>query len=380
MTTVTDKPIQVPPVRVFFSDEDRRAILASIDQVLASGMVAGGKNVQQLEEFWAKYTRSEQAVACANGGAALELIMRSLGVAGRDVLVPTNTFLATASAVIVAGGNPIFLDLDPRSFGVSLEEIKAKLTPSTAGVVVVHIGGIMTAEMPAIAKWCAAQGLWLVEDAAHAHGSEVDGKRAGQFGIAAAYSFFATKTMTCGEGGMVVTSDPELARSCRQLRDYGKRSPWESFHEKLSGNYRMSEFSAVIGLNQSLRLDEYVENRGMVANRFTGALAEVIQLVLPTERSSWYKYIAVLPVGVDRQRFKNELKQRGVSVSGGVYDIPLHLQPVFMGRGLAGSLPLAESYCARHVCLPIFYGMTDAQIEQVIATVTAVCRLPETAA
>lgn len=360
----------VPPVRVVFEDEDRKRVLQGIDEVLASGMVAASKKVKELEEFWAEYTGCRHAIACGSGGAALETLMKAMNVKGKDVLVPTNTFIATVNAVIFAGGNPVFLDTDPTSMGVSLAEIQRKRTQNTVGVMPVHIGGIISSEMTAIAAWCKEQGLWLTEDAAHAHGSELSGVRAGNFGVAAAYSFFATKVMTSGEGGMIVCNDEGLAEECRRYIDYGKRSQWETVHVHLSSNYRMSDIDAVIGMNQSRRLDEFIASRTAVAERYTAGLKGVVDLILPPDRCSWYKYIICMPEGTDREQFRADMKERKISLAGGVYDTPVHLQPVFQDWELAGSLPLAEDVCARHACLPIWYGMTDQQMDHVITSVT----------
>ena len=375
MTTSSQGPavsaptVKVPPVRVVFEDSDRKWIFEQLDEVLGGGMVAAGKKVDEFERFWAEYTGCQHAVAVANGGAALNAIMAGLDIEGKDVLVPTNTFIATANAVIFAGGNPVFLDTDRKTMAVNLEEIREKCTSNTVGVMVVHIGGIITPEIEEIAVWCKGKNIWLVEDAAHAHGSEYNGKRAGQFGLAAAYSFFATKTMTAGEGGMVVTQDEGLADYCRTYRDYGKKSQWESVHTIISPNARISDITAVIGLSQSHRLDEFVESRSSVAERYTEGFKDSLELVLPTGRCSWYKYIALLPKGIDRDQFKSQLRDRGVSLSGYVYDLPLHLQPVFEHLNLKGSLPISEEVCDRHFCPPIFYGMTDEQVDHVIANI-----------
>lgn len=362
----------VPPLKVVFEEGDRKAILEEIDKCLASGWVAAGKYVKEFEEYWADYCGCTHAVACGNGGAALEMLVKALGAEGKDVLVPTNTFVASTNSIIFAGGNVIFLDTDPNTMGVSLEEIKSKVTPNTVGVMVVHIGGIISPEMPQIAAWCKEKGIWLVEDAAHAHGSETDGKRAGKFGTAAAYSFFATKVMTGGEGGMVVTDDDDLAETCRRLRDYGKRTDWETVHTYLSSNYRMNEISAIVGLSQAKRLDDFIAWRQKIADRYTKALKDVLDIVLPPSRNSWYKYMAYLPKSMNREIFRSQMKEQGVSLSGGVYDIPVHLQPAYQNLSQDLNLPISEDVCSRHICLPLFYTMTDQQADHVIASVKLV--------
>lgn len=371
--------IAVPPVRVVFDEALRTSILREIDECLSRGSVAAGKKVKEFEEFWAAYTGCAHAVAASSGGSALDILMRALEVRGHEVLVPTNTFIATANAVLYAGGTPVFLDADPHTMGVSLEEIKKHRTPNTAGVIVVHIGGIITPELPAIDAWCRANGLWLVEDAAHAHGSELQGRRAGTFGLAAAYSFFATKVITSGEGGMIVCDDAGLAEACRRYRDYGKQSQWESIHTVISANYRMSDLTAVVGLAHARRLDGFIADREAVAGRYTEALGELLTLILPADRSSWYKYIAYLPAGLDRAAFKQALKDRGVSLSGGVYDVPLHAQPVFERAVNTADYPFANELCARHICLPIFSGMSNEQIAHVIGSIREVVAEPAAA-
>lgn len=369
--------VRVPPVKVVFPEEDRREILAAIDRCLSTGMLAQGEHVKAFEEAFAAYCRVPHGIACASGGAALEILMRALPVHDRDVLVPTNTFIATANAVIYAGGRPVFVDTDRATMSVTLAELRRRATPRTSVVCVVHIGGVMTPEMPAIAEWCASRGIALVEDAAHAQGSEVDGRRAGEYGVAAAYSFFATKVMTSGEGGAVVTRDQALADHCRRLRDYGKRSQWESVHHEIGANYRMSEIDAILAHSQLRRLDEFIAARERIAERYRQAFAPTSEVVWPSGRSSWYKFTVYLPAGISRDKVKAFAKNRGVSLAGGVYDVPLHRQPVFESMQLSGQFPIADDVCGRHICLPLFPGMTDAQIEHTIQTVREALTAPE---
>jgi len=362
-------PINVPALRVVFDEDTRKRILSGIDDCLSRGSVAAGKKVQEFEEFWSAYTGCSCAVATSSGGSALEVLMRVLKVQGKEVIVPTNTFIATATAVINAGGRPVLADCDHDTLTLSLSEIKKRCTDKTLGVIIVHIGGVISSEIVAIEDWCRRRGLWLVEDAAHAHGSEFDGKRAGAFGIAAAYSFFATKVITSGEGGMIVCRDEKLAEACRQYRDYGKKSQWESVHTVISGNNRMSDVSAVVGLEHARRLDAFITERESISARYRQQLRDVLKFVLPKGRSSWYKCIAYLPKHIDRTAFKKSLKDMGVSLAGGVYDLPLHAQPVFEGMFEKSDFPVASEICERHVCLPIFAGMRDDEVLHVIESV-----------
>jgi dTDP-4-amino-4,6-dideoxygalactose transaminase len=362
--TPTTEPIY--PQKIVFSEADRAEIIQRIDFSLSTGQVAMGQNVQEFEANFAQFFGTKHAIAVNSGGAAIAIAMHLLNVEDKEVLVPTNTFVATASEVLLAGGSVRLVDTDPKTFSVSLNALKAAVTPQTVGVNIVHIGGIITPEIEAIRDWCQAQGLWLFEDAAHAHGSSFNGKSAGKFGCMAAYSFYATKVMTSGEGGMLVTDDDDLAAKAKGLRDYGKPQPWVSYYTQLGSNWRMSEFCAAVGLVQLKRLPKFIEWREKIANFYTQNLqnSSQITLVLPSEKSSWYKYIVLLPPGVNREQIKAKMKEKGVSLPGGVYETPLHQQPIF--QEISDQFPLADDVCQRHICLPIYFGLTEEQAAYIV--------------
>lgn len=358
---------KISPLKVYFSLEDRAEILKRVDECLSTGMLAQGKNVKEFEESFAKYTGVKHAIAVSSGGSAIEIVMRILGVEGKEVLIPANTFLATASSVVLAGGKPKFADVSLKTFSVSLDSLKKSVSKNTAGVIVVHIGGIITPEIESIKKWCDENHLWLFEDCAHAHGSNFSNKIAGNFGIAGAYSFFATKVMTSGEGGMIVTNEDEIAKKARVLRDYGKTEPWVSYHTEIGANWRMNDISGAIGVVQLKRLDDFINSRESIARLYTKLLSPLkdLVLVLPEGKCSWYKYIVLLPKSIDREKLRVKMKEKGVSLSGGVYDLPLHKQPVFKNMKNE-NLTVAEDICSRHICLPIYYGMTNEDAEYVV--------------
>ncbi|HSW39651.1 MAG TPA: aminotransferase class I/II-fold pyridoxal phosphate-dependent enzyme, partial [Acidobacteriota bacterium] len=203
--------INVPAARIQFLPEDIVWISERIQEVLESGQLTLGKYGAEFEKAFASFCGVRHAIAVNSGTSALEIILRSLDIAGKKVVVPTNTFFATAAAVVHAGGIPVLADMDADSFAVSPETVKNSLTPGTAGIVVVHIGGIVSSHMPALVELAEEKGLWLVEDAAHAHGSSFGSVNAGNFGIGGTFSFYPTKVMTSAEGGMIVTSDDRLA-------------------------------------------------------------------------------------------------------------------------------------------------------------------------
>jgi dTDP-4-amino-4,6-dideoxygalactose transaminase len=294
---------------------------------------------------------------------------------GGDVVVPATPFYATAGAVAHAGGRPVFADVDPDTLALTPETVEAVLTPATKAVVVVHIGGLIGPSTPALAKLCAAKGIPLIEDAAHAHGSSLDGVPAGGFGAIATFSFYPTKVITSGEGGMITVSDPALADEARVYRDQGKAGFLTNAHTRLGYAWRMSELHALTGLVHLRHLPEFLAHRQNVARRYDEAFAAGPFRplpVVPGAVSNHYKYPAWLPLGVDRAEVKKVLKEEwGVSLSGEVYELPLHLQPVFADLP-RGPLPVAEDACARHVCLPLHSDMRDDEVERVIEAVTTV--------
>jgi len=361
---------RIPAARIQFLPEDRAWISERIVEVLTTGQLTLGKYGAQFEKDFADFSGCRHAISVNSGTSALEIIFRTLGIEGKDVLVPTNTFFATAAAVIHAGGRPILVDLDPESFSIRPEDVENSLTAKTVGVVVVHIGGIISRRIKELQELCQRKGIWLVEDAAHAHGSSLRGSKAGTFGIASAFSFYPTKVMTSAEGGMIVTDDDRIAEESRIYRDQGKASFTQNAHVRMGYNWRMSEPHAIIGLKHLERLPSMISDRKKIAMIYDRGLKEFRNLQcldIPREGvCNYYKYIAILNDKRDRKTLKSELRERyGVSLSGEVYEEPLHKQPVFK-QYATGSLAVSEDYCARHICLPVYSGMKDDEAQWVI--------------
>ena len=361
----------VPPARPVFPPEDRAVIAAMIDESLASGSLTLGPHTRRFEDAVASHHGVAHAVAVSSGTAALEIALRTLDVQGREVVVPANTFFATAAAVVHAGGIPRFADVDPGTFALSPATIEAATADGLcAGVILVHIGGLVTPDIDNIVELCQERGLFLVEDAAHAHGAGYLGALAGSFGSAGALSFYPTKVVTSGEGGVLLTNDAVARDEARTYRDQGKASFAGGDHVRMGYAWRMSELHAAVGVVQMSRLEEFVATRRRVATLYDEALAGlpgITALPMPAGcEPNYYKYIALLESADRREPLKQLLRERhGVSLSGEVYAKPLHLHPVF-APWRAGPLPVAEDVCARHVCLPIHSDMTDQEAGQVV--------------
>jgi perosamine synthetase len=313
----------------------------------------------------------------SSGTSALEIILRALRIRDAEVVVPTNTFAATAFAVLHSGNRVVLADVDEDLF-LDPSDLARRLTKDTKAVIAVHIGGRIVPAVEQVREICEDKGIALIEDAAHAHGSRLEGRAAGSFGVAAAFSFYPTKVMTSGEGGMVVTDDERLAAACRVFRDQGKAGFTQNLHTELGSNWRLSEIHAAIGLSQLRRLWEFVEGRREAAKVYDEGLGDADGLRVlregPGMRSNYYKYIAVPPAGTDRAQLKARLKkEHGISLSGEVYEVPLHGQPVFQDLHVAGArFPVAEDLCSRHICLPIYATMTREEAGFVVDAIREV--------
>ncbi len=362
--------MKVPAAKIQFLPEDREWIADRIQEVLETGQLTLGKYGEAFEQRFAELCGVRHAIAVNSGTSALEILLRSLGIEGKEVLVPTNTFFATAAAVVHAGGIPVLVDMDPESFAVHPEAVSKKVTARTAGIVLVHIGGIVSAQTPALVELAAKQGIWLIEDAAHAHGSSYRSVSAGAFGIGSSFSFYPTKVMTSAEGGMIVTNDERLAAEARIYRDQGKASFAVNAHVRMGYNWRLSEPHAIIGLRHLERLPKMIEDRRAIAAVYDEGLKDfknLRALQIPEGGfCNYYKYIAVFKEPRDRKELKSVLRERyGVSLAGEVYEEPLHKQPVFE-KYASGPLPVSEDLCSRHICLPVFSGMEKAEARYVL--------------
>ncbi len=364
---VTMTGAHVPAQRYDFPDEDIERVLQQVRSLLQSRrFLTMGPYGADFEHRYADCSGTAYAVAVSSGTAALEIILRAIDVRGAEVIVPTNTFAATGFAVLHAGGKVVFADcgddliLDP-------SDVERRLTRRTKAVIIVHIGGLISPSVYQLQALCRSHGIALIEDAAHAHRSRLGGKQAGAFGIAAAYSFFSTKVMTTGEGGMIVTNNDEIAEQARLLRDQAKDAGLNR-HRLVGYNWRLTEFQAILGLAQLARLDQFISERRRVARIYDeilgGASDRLRPMPIPeAAQPNFYKYIVFLnePADAIAQKLAREY---GVSLGGAVYDLPCHQQPVFVEARIS-SLPRAEDLCRRHICPPIYPGLSDADARYV---------------
>ena len=351
---------------------DIEPILGLIRQSLITGQLTNGEHVREFERRFAETAGVRHAIAVSTGTSALEISLRAIGIEGKEVIVPSETFVASANSIILAGGTPVFAEIHPDTYCLDIDDVAPRITERTAGIMLVHMAGLVVPNIADFQQLCVDRGIFLLEDAAHAHGASHAGKLAGSFGRAGCFSFFPTKVITSAEGGMITTDDDELARSARSLRNHGANPNGSPDYTHVSTNFRMAEPLAAIGLVQLRRLEEFVNRRNAIAARYNRGLAEVSALRLLSVASgvhSYWNYLAVLDdASINRAELALRLKEKyGVEIAW-PYDPPCHLQPVFR-RVLGtkeGDLPRSEALLRRHITLPMHGSLTDEEVEKVI--------------
>lgn len=377
---------EIPFHRASVGEEE----IAAIAEVIRSGWLTMGPKTIEFEKRFASYIGARHAVAVSSGTAALHLSLDAAGIGpGDEVLVPATTFTATGEVVKYLGARPVLVDVDSQTMNIDVLDAAAKVTPNTRAIIPVHVGGL-PCDMDEIHSMALDRRLHVIEDAAHALPSEYRGARIGSVSELTAFSFYATKTLTTGEGGMITTNDERYAKRIRLMRLHGiAGDAWKRYahngswyYEVVEAGYKynLTDIQAALGLVQLSKCDAMRDSRARIAERYNAAFSRLCALELPAtvpgRESSWHLYVLRLQLDrlkLDRNAFVNELRSRGIGTS--VHFIPLNLHPFYQkayGYG-PGDCPVAEAEFARCISLPIYPGMEDSAISQVVDAVTEVC-------
>jgi dTDP-4-amino-4,6-dideoxygalactose transaminase len=340
---------------------------------MLGGGYIGGQAVTSFERGWAAYCGADHAVGVANGTDALELTITALGIGqGDEVILPANTFIATAAAVVRAGAIPRFADVSGDTLLITPLTLSAALTPRTRAVIVVHLFG-QVPDMDALLAVASQAGIAVIEDAAQAHGAEWDGRRAGSFGEAACFSFYPGKNLgASGDAGAVVTSRPELADRVRALANHGRsRGAAHYEHEYIGTNSRLDALQAIMLSGKLAHLDRWTQRRIELAARYRDRLCGTLKLpaVAPLARHVYHLFAVRV---TERDHVRAELARRGIQ-TGVHYPVPCHWQPP-LRRFADGPLPVAEQAAAELLSVPMFPHLTDGQVDYVCDTLAEVAR------
>jgi perosamine synthetase len=360
----------IPVARPAIGQEE----ISAVTSVLESGMLASGDRVVEFEKKFADFCGSNHAVAINNGTAALHAALLAAGIGpGDEVIVPAFTFVATATAVAMCGAKPVFADVDEKTFNIDPRQVSEKITPKTKAVIGVHIFG-QPCDIEALQEICEAKSLKFIEDAAQAHGALYKNARAGSFGHLACFSFYATKNMITGEGGMVTTSDKAYNARLRLLINHGQSEKY--LHTILGYNYRMTDIGAALGLVQLKKLEKFNLRRRKNAEYYNANLS-VKGLSLPFVGSGrnhvYHQYVIRLTeeFPLNRTAFMDYLKSKGIG-SAVHYPIPLHRQPLFGLENDPDPCPVSTSLAGSVLSLPVHPLLDQKELAYICDTINRV--------
>jgi perosamine synthetase len=355
------------------------AELKNVIEAVQSGWISSrGKFILQFEERFANYCGVKFGIATSNGTTALHLALAALGICKDDeVIVPTLTFIATANVVTYTGAKPVFAECHPDYLGIDPNKIEEKITSKTKAIIPVHLYG-HPCDMDLINNIAQAHNLWVVEDAAEAHGAEYKGKRVGSFSDIACFSFYGNKIITTGEGGMCVTNNQELAQKLRILRDHGKNPNKTYWHDVIGFNYRMTNLQAAVGVAQLEKIDTLIKKKRQVAEWYSEALEElqkdakiILPLEMPWAKNVYWMYSILLShkLGITRDELTAELNERGIETRPLFY--PLHVMPPYQNNG---HFPIAEDISKRGLNLPSGFNLQKTEINEICDYISTLCK------
>ena len=301
------------------------------------------------------------------------------------VVMPSNTYMATPLSAIKAGAKVIFTEAEPHTLQMDPIDLEKKIRPDTKAVILVHIGGVISPQLSQIKELCDSKNIPLIEDAAHAHGSEISEQKAGSIGIAGSFSFYPTKVLSTAEGGMITTNNRTIFQKAKILREHGKQNHSLNVHTEIGDNWRYSEIHAVLGLQQMKKVKQILDRRREIALIYDKKLENfdlLKKMHIPSNiNSSYYKYITFLPEVFERPKVKSLLKENyGIELPGEVYSHPCHSQPVFQNHpnliqnDKDDIFPITENICNTQLCLPIYPGLKSEEINYVIDSIKNVLK------
>ncbi len=364
----------IPIAKPNIGKEEEEAVL----EVLRSGMLAKGPKSKEFEADFAKYTGTNHAVSTSSGTSALHISLMANGIGQDDeVVIPPITFFATASTVLFCGAKPVFVDVDPDTYNIDVTKVEEAVTDKTKAIMPVHMYG-QPVDMGPLMEIAKKHNLKVIEDACQSHGAEYGGKKVGTFGDASCFSFYPTKNMVAGEGGMIVTDDQNLKTECMLLRDHGEIVHYE--HVLLGYNYRMTEIGAAIGIEQLKKLPGFIHKRQENAKALTEGLSDLDGIQTPVVGANsthvYYQYIIKVekPFPLDRDQLVEYMKQREIGARPS-YPKPLSEQAILRTLGVGADCPVAREALMKMMELPVHPLVSKNDITYIVDTVRQASRI-----
>ncbi len=358
----------------YFNQENK--IIKSISSILKSKQLSSGKYVKQFEKNFSKSIGSKFSVAVNSGGTALEIALQSLNVSGKDVLLPTQTFIATPNAIIRAGGNPVFCDIEKSTGCLDPKDIEKKITKKTAGIIFVPMFGLMPKSIMKLKQISKKNKIFLMEDAAHAHGASINNLNSGNIGDISVFSFYATKIITTGEGGMITTNNKKLNEFCLKMRNHG-RNLKNNLFEMHGNNFRLSEIQALIGIYQLSNLKKAINHRNKIAKIYNKNLNnldyfEKFTLEKKSKHSFW-RYPLYLNSKISRSILQKIMAKKHKIRITWMYEPLCHLQPIFKKKNKL-KLPVAEKSIKKLVNLPTHLNVSENDANKICRLLILECK------
>jgi dTDP-4-amino-4,6-dideoxygalactose transaminase len=360
--------MKIPIFKLKFDFKSKLKFIRGSWDILSSDRPLGeSKYVTEFETKFGNLVKSKYTMACSNGTTAIELALKTINVHGKKVLIPSNTFFATSVAVTNSGGVVELVDMENESFSLCPKDLESKLTSDVGAVIIVHIGGIISHKISKIVELCKKMNVPLIEDAAHAHLSYRGKYRAGTIGDIGCFSFFPTKVMTTGEGGIVTTNNKKYYEKMKSLKNFGRDINDVGIIVNPEGNnFKINEFTGLLGSIECDRVESRISRRSMLVERYCDNLKLTKYNVIKQKGEgvcSYYKAIITTPI--DSSWLKTYCKENGVSLTGEVYKIPVHLQPLYKEQFSYVNLPNTDYYCNHHICPPLYPELTVIEVDYI---------------
>lgn len=352
----------IPIASPIIEDEE----IENVVEVLKSGFIAQGPKVVEFEEKFAKFSDTKYGIAVNSGTAALHVSLLAADIGeGDEVITTPFTFAATSNSVLYTGAKPVFVDIDSENFNIDPNKIEEAITDKTKAILPVHLYG-QPADMDSINKIAKENDLYVIEDAAQAHGAQYKGRKIGSLGDMACFSFYPTKNMTTSEGGMITTDDEELAEKAKIFRAHGEKIRYH--HSVLGYNFRMTDIAAAIGLSQLNKIDSFNDKRISNAKYLSKEIANIPGIkapkVLDGNKHVFHQYTIVVENN-NRDDWVNFLNENGIG-TGIYYPIPLYNQELYKKLGYNDSCPLAEKMAKSVISLPIHPKITEDNLKEIV--------------